>query len=164
MKKAVFKRYDQSQLSLLPPSLEELIPKNHIVRLVNEIVDGLDISYIKSRYKGGGSSSFHPRMLLKVLIYSYLSNIYSSRKMEEAVKSNIHFMWLTGMQRPDHNTINRFRSQRLAGALKDIFSQVVKLMIESDLVRLKKVYVDGTKIEADANKYTFVWGKSIQRY
>lgn len=162
--KPVFKAYDPDQLSLLPPSLEELIPENHVVRIVKDVIDKLDIDPILKKYKGGGCSSFHPKLMLKVLIYGYLSNIYSSRKIEAAVQSNIHFMWLAGMQRPDHNTINRFRSDKLKGVLKEVFSQVVMLMVESNLVSLKRVYIDGTKLEANANKYTFVWGKSIKNY
>jgi transposase len=115
------------------------------------------------KYEGGGASSFHPRMMLKVIIYGYISNIYSSRKIEAAVSSNIHFMWLAGMQTPDHNTINRFRCEKLKGVLKEVFGQVVMLMVESGLVTLKRIYVDGTKLEANANKYTFVWGKVISR-
>ena len=163
-KRVVFKPYNPDQLSLLPPSLEELIPENHVVRVVDQVVDSIDLDSILKKYKGGGTSSYHPRLLLKVIIYGYISNIYSSRKIEEAVCANIHFMWLAGMKRPDHNTINRFRSDRLKGVLKEIFSQVVRLMVESNLVSLKTIYVDGTKLEANANKYTFVWGKSIKRY
>ena len=106
-RKATFKPYNPDQLSLLPPSLDELIAENHVVRLVRSIIDKLNIDSILKKYKGGGSSSYHPKMMLKIIIYGYLSNIYSSRKIEQAVQSNIHFMWLSGMQRPDHNTINR---------------------------------------------------------
>lgn len=162
-KKPVFKAYDPNQMSLLPPSLEELIPKNHVVRVVQDVVDQLNIDTILKKYQGGGASSFHPRMMLKIIIYAYISNIYSSRKIEAAVESNIYFMWLSGMQRPDHNTINRFRSEKLKGVLKEIFSQVVLLMVEAGLVNIKQIYIDGTKLEANANKYTFVWGKSIVR-
>ena len=101
-------------------------------------------------------------MLLKVLAYSYLNNLYSSRKMEAALKENIQFMWLSGMNKPDHNTLNRFRSQRLKDVLKEIFAQVVMLLVESGHVSLQEIYTDGTKIEANANRYTFVWGKSIK--
>lgn len=160
----VFKPYDPDQLSLLPPSLEELISDHHVVRVVRSIIDQLDIDDLIKKYKGGGASSFHPRLMLKILVYGYLSNIYSSRKIEQAVRSNIHFMWLAGMQRPDHNTINRFRTEKLKGVLKEVFSQVVCLMAEQGVVDIKTVYVDGTKLEADANKYTFVWGKSVKRY
>src|SRR5690606_16191331 len=79
-----------------------------------------------------------------------------------AVRENIHFMWLAGMGRPDHNTINRFRGERLKEVLKEVFTQVVLLLSESGHVDLKEVYTDGTKIEANANKYTFVWGKAIK--
>ncbi len=163
-RKATFKPYDPDQLSLLPPSLEELIPPNHVVRVVRDVIDRIDISSIVKKYKGGGASSFHPKMMLKIIVYGYLSNIYSSRKIEQAVASNIHFMWLAGMQRPDHNAINRFRSDRLKGVLKEVFAQVVSLMAEQGLLNIKSIYVDGTKLEANANKYTFVWGKSIKRH
>jgi len=158
----VFKDYSQNQLMLLPPSLEELIKPNHPVRVVNEIINRINADKLIKQYAGGGTSSYHPRMLLKVLIYSYLCNIYSSRKMEDVLKENIHFMWLSAMNRPDHNTLNRFRSDRLKDVLKEIFAQVVKLLVESGHVSLQEVYIDGTKIESRANRYTFVWGNSIK--
>ncbi len=162
--KVKFKDYAQDQLSLLPPSLEELIEENHPVRVINEVIDKVDLESLLQKYKGGGSSSYHPRMMLKVLVYAYVNNIYSSRKIESAIKENIHFMWLAAYSRPDHNTINRFRSDRLKGVFKEIFTQVVLMLVESGHIDLQKVYLDGTKIEANANKYTFVWGKSIKRY
>lgn len=147
---------------LLPPSLEELIDESHPVRVVNQVIDSIDIKPLLAKYEGGGTSSYHPKMLLKVLVYGYLANIYSSRKLEASLKENVHMMWLSAMSRPDHNTINRFRSDRLKGVLKEVFSQVVLLLVESGHLDLKEVYTDGTKIEANANKYTFVWGKSIK--
>lgn len=159
----VFKPYDQSQVSLLPPSLEELIAANHPVRIVNKVIDAIDIRPINRKYKGGGASSYHPRLLLKVLVYGYLTNVYSSRKLEDQVRQNIHFMWLTGMRTPDHHTINRFRSERLSGVLKEIFSQIVRLLVAEGVVSVKEaVFTDGTKIESAANRYTFVWGKAIK--
>ncbi len=158
----IFKDYNQNQLMLLPPSLEELIEPNHPVRVVNEVINRINADTLIKQYEGGGTSSYHPRMLLKVLIYSYLCNIYSSRKMENVLKENIHFMWLSAMNRPDHNTLNRFRSDRLKDVLKEIFAQVVKLLVESGHVSLQEVYIDGTKIESRANRYTFVWGNSIK--
>ncbi len=160
--KAVFKSYNQRQLMLLPPSLDELIEPGHPVRIVDELIDNVDDTSLLKQYKGGGTSSYHPRMLLKVMIYGYLCNIYSSRKMEAALKENIHFMWLSGMNRPDHNTINRFRSEKLKDVLKEIFAQVVMMLAETGHVSLKDVYLDGTKIEANANRYTFVWGKAVK--
>jgi len=158
----VFKSYQQRQSVLLPPSLEDLIPANHPVRVVNEVLDKIDIHPLLKKFKGGGTSSYHPKMLLKVLVYAYINNIYSSRKMEEALQQNIHFMWLSGMSRPDHNTINRFRSERLKEVLKSIFTQVVLLLAEEGLLNIKDLYVDGTKMEANAGRYTFVWGNGIK--
>ena len=161
--KLVFKDYNPSQNLLLPPSLEELIEENHPVRTVSEVIDCLDLSGLVKSYKPGGTSVYHPRMLLKVLVYGYLCNIYSSRKLEEAIKQNVHFMWLSAMNRPDHNTLNRFRSERLKDEIKQIFSQVVLLLESEGHVSLKTAFVDGTKIEARANRYSFVWGRAIKR-
>ena len=160
--KVKFKEYAQNQIMLIPPSLEEMIDKNHPVRIVNQVIDQIDIDPLFVKYKGGGTSSYHPRMLLKVVVFSYLSNIYSSRRMEAALKENINFMWISGMNTPDHNTINRFRSERLKLVLKQVFGHVVELLVAEGLVNLKEVYIDGTKIESKANRYTFVWGKAIK--
>jgi transposase len=162
MKKPVFKTYAQAQSMLLPPDIDELILPNHPVRTINQIIDGLNIDPLLKKYKGGGTSSYHPRMLLKIVVYAYICNIYSSRKMEEACRSNIHFMWLAAMQHPDHNTLNRFRSTRLQEVLRTIFKQVVLLLADEGVLSLKEIYTDGTKIESAANRYTFVWAKSIQ--
>jgi transposase len=159
----LFKPYHQNQLMALPPTFEELISPSHPVRVVNQIVDQINLDSVFNKYGGGGCSSYHPRMLLKVLIYGYLCNIYSSRKLESAICENIYFMWLSGMQQPDHNTLNRFRSERLSEVIKDVFSQVVLLMVDSGHLDLRSVYTDGTKIESSANRYTFVWGKAIKR-
>lgn len=157
-----FKAYQQHQAMLLPPSLDELIAADHPVRTVDMVLEKIDIDALLKKYKGGGSSSFHPRMLLKVLVYAYINNIYSSRKIEAALKENIHFMWLSGMSQPDHNTINRFRGERLKEVLEKIFTEVVLLLSQEGLLTLKELYTDGTKIEASANRYTFVWGKAIK--
>lgn len=147
---------------MLPPSLEDLIDKNHPVRIVNQVINRIDIDPLLDKFKGGGTSSYHPRMLLKVLIFAYVNNTYSSRRMESALKENIHFMWLSGMNKPDHNTINRFRSDRLKGILKTVFGKVVELLVEAGHLSLKEIYTDGTKLEAQANRYTFVWGNAIK--
>ncbi len=158
----VFKDYNPNQIMLLPPSLEELIERNHPVRVVNEVIERIDIKPLLARYKPGGTSVYHPKMLLKVLVYGYLSNIFSSRKIEAAIKENVHFMWLTAMSRPDHNTIARFRSERLKGVLRMIFGQIVEMLMAEGILSIKDVYTDGTKIEANANRYSFVWAKSIR--
>lgn len=147
----------------LPPSLEELIPLNHPGRTVNQIIDRIDLSSVYTRFSENGASSYHPKLLLKILVYGYLENCYSSRKLEKSIRENIVYMWLAGMQRPDHHTINRFRSERLRDVIGQIFAQVVLLLHEEGLLDIKEVYTDGTKIEANANRYTFVWGKAIKK-
>ena len=163
MKKVVFKQDNQNQSALFPVSFEALIPANHPVRVVNRVIDKLDISNIVSSYKGGGASSYHPRMLLKVLIYSYLSNTYSSRKIEKANRENIYYHWLSGGNFPDHLTINNFRGKRLKEKIDTIFTQVVILLNQSNVVALEEVFTDGTKLESFANRYTFVWRGSVEK-
>jgi len=160
--KVVFKPYDQRIQPLIPPSWDDYISENHPVRTINKVIDTINLEKLEAAYQGGGRANYNPRMLLKLLVYGYLSNIYSSRKLESFANESIYCMWLTNLQRPDHNTINRFRSTRLKDTLKEIFTQIVKLLIDSGHVSLEDVYVDGTKIEANANKYTFVWGRSIK--
>lgn len=146
----------------MPPSLEELITLSHPLRVVNEVIESINLETLEKGYKGGGTSSYHPKMLLKILVYGYVSNVYSSRKLEAATKENIHFMWLAGMQQPDHNTINTFRGRRLQDTLKNIFTQVVELLVAEGVLSIKDIYADGTRIEANANRYTFVWGNAIK--
>jgi transposase len=161
-KSPTFKAYDQSQLMLLPPSLEELVPIGHPVRVVNEIINQINLEPLFEAYQNTGCSSYHPKMLLKIIIYGYVSNVYSSRKLEGACKESVYFMWLSGMNMPDHNTINRFRGVKLKDTLRCIFEEVVMLLSKEGVLSIEDVYTDGTKIEANANKYTFVWKKAIQ--
>lgn len=161
-KQPVFKPYNQSQVLLLPPSLEELVRQGHPVRVVNEVINKINFEPLIKAYHIRGGSSYHPQMLLKVLVYGYVTNTYSSRKLAAACRENVHFMWLSSMSYPDHNTINRFRGVRLKHALRNVFEDVVKLLAQEGLLSIEEVYTDGTKMEANANRYTFVWKKSIQ--
>ena len=162
MAKVVYKSYNQNDNLLFPHCIGDFIPENDPVRVLDAIVEHLDISAIEATYKGGGASSFAPRMLLKVVLYAYLQNIYSGRKMEKLLKRDVNFMWLSGMQRPDYNTINLFRKNRLAGYIDNIFTQVVQMLVDANFISLEIQYIDGTKIEANANKYTFVWKKATK--
>ena len=162
MAKVVFKSYNQSDNLLFPPCLGDFIAENDPVRALNAVVDNLDLSAIESSYEGGGASSYNPRMLTKVVFYAYLQNVYSGRKMETLLKRDVNFMWLSGMQMPDFNTINLFRKNRLAAVVDDLFTQVVRMLVDQKIISLEVQYVDGTKIEANANKYTFVWKKATQ--
>ena len=163
MAKVVFKYYNQNDNLLFPPCLGDYLPQNHPARVVSAIIERLDISEIEAGYAGGGTSSYNPRMLLKVIVYAYLNNIYSGRQMEKLLVENIAYMWLSGMQTPDFRTINIFRSKRLAGKFDNIFTQIVLLLHEENIVSLKVQYIDGTKIESVANKYTFVWKGSTEK-
>ena len=164
MAKLAIKSDNRKQNLLLPPSLDELVPENHMVRVVDAVIDRLDISDILSTYRGGGNSAFNPKMMLKVLVFAYLSNVYSSRRIEELLKRDIYFMWLAGMKRPDFRTINYYRGKRLKDGFDTVFTQVVRLLHEEGFVSLKVQYIDGTKIESVANKYTFVWRGSVEKY
>ena len=164
MAKLAIKSDNRKQNLLLPPSLDELVPENHMVRVVDAVIDRLDISDILSTYRGGGNSAFNPKMMLKVLVFAYLSNVYSSRRIEELLRRDIYFMWLAGMKRPDFRTINYYRGKRLKEGFDAVFTQVVKLLHEEGFVSLKVQYIDGTKIESVANKYTFVWRGSVEKY
>lgn len=163
MAKAVFKQLPAHSPELFPENIFDRIPGNHPVRLVNEVVDALDISYIISNYKGGGASSFHPRMMIKVLFYSYLSNVYSCRKIAKALRENIHFMYIAGNSTPDFRTINDFRGKILKDHIHTLFAEVVKMLVSLGYVSLDVQYIDGTKIEAKGNRYTFVWRKSVEK-
>lgn len=158
-----FKELTSNQIVLFPSRLDEKIPANHPVRLVNEIVDSLNIDDIINTYAGGGTSSFHPRMMIKVLFYSYFTNVYSCRNIAQLLQENIYFMWLSGNSTPDFRTINNFRGKRLQGKIQTLFADIVKLMVEMNFVSLDKQFIDGTKIEAKSNKYTFVWKGSVEK-
>jgi len=115
-------------------------------------------------YKGGGSSAYHPRMLLKALVYGYVEKKYSTREIEKAIRENICFMWICGMEQPDHNTLNRFRNSRLKQTVKEVFAYVLAMLVEQGYVKLEEYYIDGTKIESVAGRYTYVWAKNVERY
>jgi transposase len=124
----------------------------------------LDIREILSTYHGGGNSAFNPKKMLKVLVFAYLSNVYSSRRIEELLRRDVYFMWLSGMRYPDFRTINYYRGKRLKDGFDSVFTQVVELLHEEGFVSLKVQYIDGTKIESVANKYTFVWRGSVEKH
>lgn len=159
----VFKHHSVHQQTLFPLDLNTLIAENHSARLIDSVVEKLEIPGIISQYKGGGTSSYHPKMLLKILFYGYLNNTYSCRKIAKAIKENIYFMWLSGGLQPDFRTINDFRGQKLKGSIEKLFSQLVEMMVDLDFISLEKQFVDGTKIEANAHKYSFVWKKSVEK-
>lgn len=160
--KVRYKPYSQSDQWLLPPSLDELVPQNHCVRTLNDTIDALQIEGIfKDFAKGGGASRYNPVMLVKIIIYGYMTGVFSSRKLGRAVKENIYFMWLAGNQKPDFRTINAFRGKELKETIEEIFVSVVKLLNQKGYVQLQNYYVDGTKIESAANKNIRLFGNEL---
>jgi len=165
MSQPVFKEYDRDQATFLPPSLDELIDATHKVRFVAHVIDQMDLDPILATYKGGGTSSYHPRMMLKVLVYGYVERVTTCRGIAQAICDRIPFMWLAAGQRPDFRTINNFRKQRLAyGGIKGVFTQVVEMLVELRLVDLADYTVDGTTLEANARRHSAVWRKNSERY
>lgn len=130
----VYKPYVMDQMSLMPPSYHEKIPSKHIVRTINEAVEGIDLDSLMAQYKGGGTSSYHPKMMLKVLVYAYSQRIYSSRRIAKALREDITFMWLSGENTPDFRTINDFRGSRMKAVIDDVFTAVLEYLIENGYV------------------------------
>lgn len=162
--KPTFKPYNQHQVTLFPINLEELIPESHLVRVVDNAIEKMNPKVLFECYKGGGSSAYNPVMMLKVIVYAYSTKIYSSRQIAKATRENINFMWLTGNTQLDFMTINRFRSERLKGIIEDIFTEIVELLLREKYIKMENYFLDGTKIEANAGKYSWVWGKNTKRY
>jgi transposase len=163
MAKIVFKKDKRNQLLLLPPELGSLIPENHLVRVVDEVIDQIKLTPLLDTYKGGGTSSYSPRMLLKVITYAYIERIYTNRLIEKALRENINLMWISGMSTPDYTTIHNFRSKRLKQAVEDIFGSIIEILIEGGYIKAENLNVDGTKIEANANRYSYIWRKNVER-
>lgn len=159
-----FKNQTGNTPEFFPINIFDKIPDNHPVRLVDSVVNMLDISGIIKQYKGGGCSAYHPRMMVKVLFYSYLSNVYSCRKIAKALNENIHFMFISGNSSPDFRTINDFRGKILKEHIEKLFVEVVKMLVGLGYVSLDVQYIDGTKIEAKSNRYTFVWKGSVEKH
>ncbi|MBQ9466286.1 MAG: IS1182 family transposase [Muribaculaceae bacterium] len=157
-----FREHINKQLILFPERIDKDIAPDDPVRLVDAVVDGLDMNRIYSLYYERGASPYHPRMMLKVIIYGYMNNIYSCRKIEVALKRDVHFIWLAGYDQPDYKTINNFRN-RVKEEIDNVFTQLVLILAERGLVSLDVEYIDGTKIESKANKYTFVWRKTVEK-
>ena len=162
MQKYHFRPYSPNQTVLFPERIDKDISPDDPVRLVSAVIDSLDISGIRKLYKACGRSPYHPKMLLKVVLYAYMNNIYSCRKIESSLKRDVHFIWLAGYEQPDFVTVNRFRN-RVKDEINKVFTQLVLLLNAKGLVTLDVEYIDGTKIESKANKYTFVWRKTVER-
>lgn len=147
-----YRPYQPDQCYLLPPSLDEWLPQNHLARFVNDVVDELDLSAICDVYEKElrGYPPYHPAMMTKVLVYAYSIGVYSSRKIERRIQEDIAFRYLTAGNFPDFRTINTFRKRHLK-EFTSLFVQVLKLCREAGLVKLGTIAVDGTKVKANAS-------------
>jgi transposase len=161
---AQFKHYQPEQILLLPPSLDELIEGTDLVRVVSHVVDSMDISGLINQYKGGGTTAYHPRMLLKILLYAYSVKIYTGRKIAKALRQDIHFMWLSGMSRPDFRTINNFRSSKAKEAIEGLFQQMLLFLTDHEYIKMENYFCDGSTFAADGNKHKMVWKKNAERF
>ena len=149
-----FRRYDPHQGLLFPPSLRDWLPEDHLAWFISDTVDELDIKVLMESYRrqGSGNLAYHPRMLLKVLIYGYCTGVYSSRKMAKQVEENVAFRALAGNQQPNHRTICRFREVHLKH-FERLFVQVVQIAKTAGLVQLGLLAGDGSKVKANASKH-----------
>jgi len=155
MENRKFRPYDQSQCLLLPPSLREWLPDGHLAVYISDVVDGLDLRELIADYdspEGKGGPPYHPRMLLKVLIYGYATGVFSSRKLAARCVEDVGFRYLSAQQVPDFRTFIKFRSRHIE-RFRDLFVQVVELSRELGLVKLGHLSIDGTKVKANASKH-----------
>lgn len=150
---------------VLPLNIEFLIPKDDPVRLLSQIMEELDYTKLMKAYSSKGRNPVvSPKTLFQVLVYAYMNNIYTSRMIEKACRRDLNFMWLLqGQKAPDHNTIARFRNGRLSNVINGLFNQVVVKLSGLGEVKFDNIFIDGTKIEANANKYSFVWKKAVNK-
>jgi transposase len=162
--KITYKPYEQHQPYLIPPRADELIPQDHLVRLVNEVIDEMGIERLLRKYQvGGGASRYNPVMMTKLFVYGYMTKVCSSRMLAKAVRENVMFMWLSGNQRPDFRTLNAFRGTILKGVMEEIFVTAVKMLAAKGYIKLENYFVDGTKIESASGRYTYMWKKMAEK-
>ena len=159
---AKFKEYNQQQIMLMPPNLEEKVPEQHLARYISKAIDKLDITNIEKGYSERGCHAYHPRMLLKVILYGYSTGLRSSRRLQKELREDVVFMWLSGMQEPDFHTISDFRKDRLR-EIKGIFQQVLELCGELGMISCGRISIDGTKIEANSGKHKITFRKKLEK-
>lgn len=162
----MFKPYIQNEQLIFPPNLGDFIAWDAPVRLISEIVEQLDLSKVIATYRlsSDGRPAYYPRMLMKLVLFGYLNNVYSSRNLEEICQRDVHMVWLSSYQFPDHSTINRFKN-RCAPYIKRIFSDLVRLLVERGEITLsRELYIDGTTIRSRAARRKIKWRSNAERY
>lgn len=157
-----FKEYHQSQIMLMPPSLDDKVSQDHLARYISKVVEQLEIKDIEDKYSELGCHAYHPRMLLKVILYGYSTGLRSSRRIQKEIREDLVFMWLAGMQEPDFRTISDFRKDRI-GDIRILFKQVLEICYELGMVRCGKISIDGTKIEANSGRNKVTYRKKLEK-
>jgi transposase len=148
-----FRQIDRDTGFLLPPSVDEWLPERHLARFVVEVIDGLDLSAMSKSYRGTGSASYHPALLLGILVYGYATGVFSSRKLERATYDSVAFRFIAANDHPDHDTIATFR-RRFLKEIEGLFVQVLALAREMGMLKMGTVALDGTKIHANASRHS----------
>jgi transposase len=148
-----FRTIDRQTGFLLPPSVDEWLPEKHLARFVVEVIDGLDLRAMSGSYRGSGSASYHPRMLLGILVYGYATGVFSSRKLERASYDSVAFRFIAANDHPDHDTIAAFR-RRFLKEIEGLFVQVLLLAREMGVLKMGTIGLDGTKIHANASRHS----------
>ena len=157
-----FKEYRQHQVMLMPPSLDDKIPQDHLARYIDKVVDELDIKDIADSYSDLGCHAYHPQMLIKVILYGYCIGIRSSRRIQKEIREDLIFMWLAGMQEPDFRTISDFRKDRIKD-IRKLFNQVLEICYKLGMVQCGKISIDGTKIEANSGRNKITYRKKLEK-
>ena len=147
-----FRRVDRATGFLLPPSVDEWLPERHLARLVVEVIEQLDLSALVGAYRGSGSASYHPSVLLGLLVYGYATGVFSSRKIERATYDSVAFRFIAANDHPDHDTIATFR-RRFLKEIEGLFVAVLLLAREAGMLKLGTVALDGTKVHANASRH-----------
>ena len=148
-----FRQVDRQTGFLLPPSVDEWLPEHHLARFVVEIVDRLDLSAMVKAYRGSGSASYHPSVLLGLLVYGYATGVFSSRQLERATYDSVAFRFIAANDHPDHDTIARFR-RRFLEQIEGLFVEVLMVAREAGVLKLGTVALDGTKVHANASRHS----------
>jgi len=160
-----FREYQPDQLLLLPPDPREWLPEDHLAYFISDVAGELDLTAIERSYdgSGGGQPAYHPRMMVKLLLYGYCTGVFSSRKIERSTYDSVPVRVLTAGAHPDHDTIAEFR-RRHRTALSALFGQVLKLCMKAGLVKLGHVALDGTKVRANASKHKAMsYGRMVEK-
>ena len=160
----MFKDYNMNQL-VLPLDLEVKLQKNDIAFSIHHLVESIPQEALEPFLRNTGCPAYHPRMMLKVILCAYTQSVFSGRKIEALLKDSIRMMWLAQGYEPTYRTINRFRVHpEVKELIRQCFVQFRCRLVSEEIIDQEAIFIDGTKIEANANKFTFVWKKSVEKY